>query len=148
MASIVELIDAFHGNKISAEDYLSGLDRHIQFATRKLTELDRQRIVPEDQKVWDEELKPGLQAAYEGMIGAATEAKEFAKNRDEEILKGVGILIAGIQHVMNLIEKGAGKVSDATLQVLEEATNLNNDGLELQTQAVKGSAESQVSFLD
>lgn len=148
MSSIVELIDAFHGAKISSEDYLTGLDRHIQFATRRLSELDKQKIVPEDQQLWQETLLPGLQAAYEGMIGAASEAKAYAQNRKEEVLHGVGILLAGVNQVMAILLESSGQVSAETRQILNQTNDVSNDGLEIQTRNVSGSAESQISFLD
>ncbi|HEY9840549.1 MAG TPA: hypothetical protein V6D23_08855 [Candidatus Obscuribacterales bacterium] len=148
MSSIVELIDAFHANKISSDDYLKGLDRHIQFAARKLAEVEKQQIVAEDRPLWDSELKPGLLAIYEGLIGAATEAKEFARTRDEELLKGVGILIAGIDQVMAILDQKSGGVSASTRQALEAATAGPGDDLSLENRPTKGSAESKVSFLD
>lgn len=148
MSSIIELIDGFHLNKISAQDYLAGLDKHMQFASRKLSELERQKIVPEDQQRWNEVLLPGLQAAYEGMLGAAAEAKEYAKARDEEVLKAVGVLLAGVDQVMLILEEQSGGVSASTLQVLQEVGNVHQDGVALENRPVKGSAESAVSFLD
>lgn len=148
MASVVELIDQFHKNAISSEEYLNGLDRHIQFAQRKLTEIEKQRIVPEDQALWESELKPGLQALYEGLIGAATEAKEYAKTRSDETLHGVGILLVGIDQVMAILDQRASGVSESTRQALEEATSGPGDDVSLSGPTSKGSAESAVSFLD
>lgn len=62
--SLVELIDAFYRQEISVADYLSCLDRQIEQATQKLAELEQLKIVPADQTLWQEELLPGLQAAY------------------------------------------------------------------------------------
>lgn len=148
MASIVELIDAFHGTKISASDYLKGLDRHIHYAEQKLLELDRQKIVAEDQALWKETLLPGLKASFEGMIGAATEAKEYAKARDEKILHGVGILLVGIGTLMEKVEAASGKVSASTQQALQSLSEMPHDGIEITASPVKGSAESSVGFLD
>ncbi len=148
MASIVELIDAFHGGNLSSEDYLSGLDRHIQFAQRRLSELDKQKIVPEDQALWQATLLPGLQAAYEGMIGAATEAKEYARSRKDDVLQGVGLLLTGVNQVMAILLESSGQVSADTRQILLQTHDVPNDGLDLQNRSVSGSAESKVSFLD
>lgn len=148
MSSIVELIDAFHTQKISSDDYLKGLDRHIQFATRKLAEIEKQRIVPEDQALWNSKLKPGLQAVYEGLIGAATEAKEYARNRNEEILHGVGLLLVGVDQVMDILGQSTGTASASTLAALQDAMESPGDGVNLTRSVHKGSAESAVSFLD
>lgn len=148
MSSIVELIDAFHGGRISSEEYLSGLDRHIQFASRRLAELDKTKIVPEDLQTWQETLLPGLQAAYEGMIGAATEAKEFARTRKDETLQGVGILLASVNQIMGILLSSSGQVSAETRQILLQSSDVSNDGLELNTRPISGSAESKLSFLD
>jgi hypothetical protein len=146
MSSIVGLIDAFHKNSIGSEEYLTGLEKHINFATRKLAEVERQRIVPEDQTLWENELKPGLQAVYEGLIGAATEAKEYARTRSEETLHGVGVLLIGIDQVMDILAQRSGSVSASTQQALQDALAGPGDGVNLSV--TKGSAESAVSFLD
>lgn len=147
MSSLVELIDAFHSQRIGEEEFLAGLDKQIQFATRKLAEVDKQRIAPEDQALWEAELKPGLQAVYEGVIGAATEAREYARSRKEETLHGVGILLVGIDQVMEILAQRSGLVSASTQQALEDALGGPGDGVSLKG-VNKGTAESAVSFLD
>jgi len=146
MSSIVELIDAFHEKKISSDDYLKGLDRQIQYAENKLKELPRQKIVPDDQALWQEKLLPGLTAAFEGMIGAATEAKLYAKNRNPDLLSAVGLLIVGVGQLLEQVEAASGKVSAATQQAIGDGLNAPQDGVELATS--KGSADSTVTFLD
>lgn len=148
MASLVELIDAFSKNSLSSEEYLGGLDKHIQYATRKLAEVEKQRIVPEDQTLWDNDLKPGLQAVYEGLIGAATEAKEYARTRSEETLHGVGVLLVGIDQVMDILAQRSGSVSASTQQALQAALEGPGDDVNFSSPVSKGSAESAVSFLD
>ncbi|MBT9546111.1 MAG: hypothetical protein IV090_12035 [Candidatus Sericytochromatia bacterium] len=146
--SLVELIDAFHKQEISAEDYLVGLDRQIHNASRKLAELDKQQIATADQALWQEELLPGLQAAYEGLIGAAEEAKLYAQNRKDEILHGVGILIVGVDQIMEFVAIRSGLASAPTQALLNQALDPQSDGLALANRPVKGSAESEVAFLD
>lgn len=146
--SLVELIDAFYKQDISAQDYLAGLDRQIHNAQRKLTELDKQAIAPADQTLWQEELLPGLQAAYEGVIGAAEEAKLYAESRKDEILHGVGLLIMGVDQIMQFVAQRSGLVSAPTQALLTQALDPQSDGLALAHRPVQGSAESTVAFLD
>ncbi|PIQ25470.1 hypothetical protein COW36_20715 [bacterium (Candidatus Blackallbacteria) CG17_big_fil_post_rev_8_21_14_2_50_48_46] len=145
--SLVELIDAFYKEAISEQDYLSGLDQQIQNAQRKLAELDKQKIAPADQALWQEELLPGLQAAYEGVIGAASEAKVYAQERKEEVLHGVGILLASVDKIMEFLALRSGLVSESTQKLMAEALNPHSDGLSLESPVSKGSAESSISFL-
>lgn len=148
MSSLVELIDAFHSKKISASDYTSGLDRQIQYAEQKLKELERQKIVPEDQALWQNTLMPGLKAAFEGMIGAATEAKEYARTRNQDILSGVGLLLVSVSELLDKVEAASGGVSAATQQALQSLSEGPQDDLAFGQAVSKGSAESSVTFLD
>jgi hypothetical protein len=146
--SLVELIDAFHKQEISSQDYLAGLDRQIQMAERKLVELGKQQIAPADQALWQAELLPGLQAAYEGLIGAAHEAKVYAEQRLDETLHGVGILIAGVDQIMTFVATRTGLVTESTQALLNQALDPHSDGLDLAHRPSRGSAESEVAFLD
>ncbi len=146
MSSIVELIDAFHDKKISSDDYLKGLDRQIAYAENRLKELPRQKILPDDQALWQEKLLPGLNAAFEGMIGAATEAKLYAKSRDKDSLSSVGLLIVGVAQLLDEVEAASGKVSVATQQAIGDVLSAPQDDVALAT--IKGTADSAVTFLD
>lgn len=148
MSSIVELIDAFHDKKISSDDYLKGLDRQILSAENRLKELPRQKILAADQALWQEKLLPGLSAAFEGLIGAATEAKLYAKNRDKDTLSSVGLLIAGVGELLDQVEAASHHVSAATQQAIGEVLNTPQDGIALANPIAKGSADSTVTFLD
>ncbi len=89
-----------------------------------------------------------MQAAYEGLIGAAEEAKLYAENRKDEILHGVGILIVGVDQIMEFVAVRSGFASAPTQALLNQALDPQSDGLALANRPVKGSAESEVAFLD
>ncbi|MBF2052393.1 MAG: hypothetical protein IGS03_02885 [Candidatus Sericytochromatia bacterium] len=147
--SIIELVSAYQQHKVSRQEMEQTLEQHIRVCQRKSEELERSKILPEDQAQWESELKPGLSACYQGLIGAASEALEYAKTRNEELIPGIVALIQEVDRITQFLEMRSGLVSESTRQVMQENLSLHSDGVNIQAAAVhQGSAESTVSFLE
>lgn len=146
MSSIAELIIAFQNEDIDADKCLAGLQKHVKSAEQKQVRLGKLKVPEEDQAQWDTTLKPGLDTAYEGIIGAGTEAQAFVKSGDTNLLEGIFALLNQVDHILNYIGQLSG-LSAETEQLLNEQNPLQ-DGFTAGSGAVQGSAESQVSFLN
>ncbi|HEY9840982.1 MAG: hypothetical protein ACAI44_36130 [Candidatus Sericytochromatia bacterium] len=145
-ASILELLTAFQQEKIGQVELESGLEAQIQLCQRRQEELAKARIQPEDQEVWERDLRPGLDACYEGLIGAASEALEYAKSRNEALVPGIVGLLQEVERITGFLESQAGVTSAATRQLVQQGIEGQQDGLALGVS--QGSAESQVTFLE
>jgi len=146
--SIIELVNAYQQQTLSRQEVEQALEQHIRICERKSEELNKAQIQPEDQAQWEAELKPGLLACYQGLLGAAAEALEYAKSRNDELLKGIVALVQEVDRISSFLETRAGLVSESTRQVLQDGMSLHSDGLSIQSAVAHGTAESQVSFLE
>lgn len=149
--SILELVAAFEIGSLGQKEFESALEQQMQSCQRRQEELQRQRVPAEDQAVWEQDLRPGLDACYEGLIGAAAEALEFARSRNQALLVGIAGLLQEVAKIGAYLEARAGLVSEGTRQLLREGLEQPADGLALGHGlggASQGSAESQVSFLE
>lgn len=146
--SIIELVAHYQHEQINKADYKAALEQHIRVCERKQDELGKQKIQAEDQDIWNAELKPGLEASYKGLIGAASEALAYAESRDDTKIGGIIALIQEVDRISSILEKRSGLVSESTREALAESMNFNNDGLSLENAVQHGTAESTVSFLD
>lgn len=142
--SILDLVTAYKHEQIHRPDFEAALEQQIQQCRRKQEELDKARIQPEDQEVWAQDLRPGLEACYEGLIGAASEALEYARSRDEALLTGIVGLLQEVERIGAYLEARSGLVSEATREQLHQS--LDSDALALG--ASQGKAESEISFLE
>ena len=145
--SILELVAAFEMGSLGQKEFESALEQQMQSCQRRQEDLQRQRVPVEDQALWEQELRPGLDACYDGLIGAAAEALEFARSRNQDLLVGIAGLLQEVDRIGAYLEARAGLVSTATRQRLREGLAAPADGLALGG-ANQGSAESQVAFLE
>lgn len=145
--SLLELVAAFETGRLSKSEFEAALERQMQFCQRRQEELSRVRVLPEDQAAWDKDLWPGLDACYEGLIGAAAEALAYAHSQNPELLVGIAGLLQEVEHISAYLAVRAGAVSAATRQILKEGLAVPADGLALDSVA-HGKAESQIAFLE
>lgn len=143
---ILALLSAFEQGRLDPAGCEQGLNQQIQLCTRRSEELARLRVPAEDQALWSQELRPGLEVCYEGLIGAASEALEYVKSRDESLLIGIHGLLGEVERIRAYVESRAGLASPETQKLLESGPA--GDGLALESATGKGSAEAQVNFLD
>lgn len=144
---ILELIQAFQSGQLDAPGLTEGLGRIQQFSEKKLRQLEQTQVVEADKEVWDTTLLPGLEACYEGLIGAAAEAQIYAEQRDEQILAGVYHILEQVGLALAIVESASGGVSASTQAAIEEASSAT-DGISLQSSIQSGSATSEVRFLE
>lgn len=145
--SMLDLINGFYQQKINAADFEAGLKFHIQRCEKQQALLNQSKILPADQAQWEKTIKPGLDVCYEGLIGAAHEALEYAKSRNQELLPGILGLLQEVQGIMRFVEVKLGLVSAETQAAVQANLNPEGDGYSIK-KASQGTAESQVSFLE
>ncbi len=145
--TLSELVIEFQSQNLSRQEFEQGLERQIQVCQRRLDELAKARIQPEDQTQWEQELRPGLEACFAGLIGAAYEALEYAKSRNEELLPGIFGMLQEAARIAQYLELRAGNVQAATRELMQPDLDLHSDGFEI-VRNHQGRAESQVSFLE
>lgn len=141
--SILELVAAFETGQLGQQDFETALSQQMQLCQRKQDELARQRVPAEDQALWEQELRPGLDACYEGLIGAAAEALEFARSRNQELLIGIAGLLQEVDRIGAYLAARGGLASAVTQNLLRQ----QGDDLAL-GQASHGTAESSLSFIE
>lgn len=145
--SLTELVTAFQNQSLGRQEFEQSLEQQILRCQRRIDDLGKARILPEDQAQWDQELKPGLEACFAGLIGAAYEALEYAKTRNEELLAGIFGMIRDAGLIADYLEQRSGGVSAATQELMQQELDIHSDGLSFQ-RGSQGRAESQVSFLE
>ncbi len=145
--SMLDLVNGFYQQKMTSEEFEAGLKFHIQRCEHQQALLNKAQILPADQAQWDKTIKPGLDVCYEGLMGAAHEALEFAKSRNEELLPGILGLLQEVQGIMHFVEVKLGLVSVETQAAIQASLNPDGDGYSIK-KASQGTAESQVSFLE
>ena len=143
---ILALLSAFEQGRLDQAGCEQGLNQQIQLCTRRSEELTKLRVPAEDQALWTQELRPGLEVCYEGLIGAACEALEYVKSRDEGLLIGIHGLLGEVERIRAYVERKAGLASAETQKLI--AGGPAGDGLALDNAASRGSAEAQVNFLE
>lgn len=146
--SILDWVAEFQQQKIKRSEFEQAMESQIQRFQRQQDELGKVKVLAHDQTRWEQELKPGLEACYEGLIGAASEALEYAKTRNDELVPGIVGLVQEVNKIMAYLELKAELVSPQTRQLLEQNIAQQSDGLSIQAAASQGTADSQLAFLD
>lgn len=144
---ILELIQAFQSGQLDAPGFTEGLGRIQQFCEKKLRQLEQTHVGEADKALWEATLLPGLEACYEGLMGAAAEAQLYAEQRDEQILAGVHYILGQVGQALAIVESASGEASAETQAAIADMAP-TTDGISLQSSVQSGSATSEVRFLE
>lgn len=126
--SILEAIKKYKNNEIDSNEYISLLDKSLEQSKKKKDDLDKSNILPADKEIWESTIKPGLTACFLFLGAASIEAKEYVKNRDEQILVNVVAIFNEIDKVISGLEtKVTGKSS--LMQIINDNLSDNKNDL-------------------
>lgn len=145
--SIVEALDAFRKQELALSDAQQILSEHKQLAERKRNSVSRAQVPAEDKPLWDELICPGLEVAFQGLVGAAAEGLAYLRSRDHEAYRVAVALAAQAVEITEVLEARMGLLSQATQRFVLTAINPHTDVVQMEG-ALTGSAESTLSFLD
>ncbi|PKL77431.1 MAG: hypothetical protein CVV27_05500 [Candidatus Melainabacteria bacterium HGW-Melainabacteria-1] len=129
--SLLELVIAYQQRRISPTELEQGLEQQIQLCRHKQRKLKQLSIPPADQQLWQEDLKPGLEACYEGLCSAAAAARDYASQRNEQLLPGIVALIQEVDRIKAYLSNRAALLSPATGQILQWGMDLHSEKLSL-----------------
>ncbi len=145
--SIVETLDAFRKQELALSDAQRILTEHKQLAERKRNGVSRAQVPAEDKPLWDELICPGLEVAFQGLIGAAAEGLAYLLSRDHDAYRVAVALAAQAVEITEVLEARMGLLSQVTQRFVLTAMNPHADVVHMEG-ALTGSAESTLSFLD
>lgn len=145
--SIVETLDGFRKQEISLSDAQGLLNEHKQLAERKKQSVSRAQVPAEDKPLWEELICPGLEVAFQGLVGAAAEGLAYLLSRDQETYRVAIALAAQAVEITEVLEARMGLLSQVTQRFVLTAINPHADVVQMEG-ALTGSAESTLSFLD
>lgn len=145
--SIVEILDAFRKQEVSFADAQTGLQFHKKQAEQKRQSVSRAQVPDRDKPLWDELICPGLEVAFQGLVGAAAEGLAYLSFRDHESYRVAIALAAQAVEITEVLEARMGLLSQATQRFVLSAINPQHDVVQMEN-ALSGSAESTLSFID
>ena len=145
--SIVETLDAFRKQEISFAEAERALQEHKQQAELKRNSVSRAQVPAADQSLWEELIRPGLEVAFQGLVGAAAEGIAYLSSRDQEAYRVAIALAAQAVEITEVLEARMGLLSEMTQRFVLTAINPHSDVVQME-QVLTGSAESTLSFLD
>lgn len=145
--SIVETLDAFRKQEIAFAEAELILKEHKEQAVLKRNSVSRAQVPVADKSLWEELIRPGLEVAFQGLVGSAAEGLSYLFSRDHESYRVAIALAAQAVEITEVLEARMGLLSQVTQRFVLTAINPHSDVVEME-QVLSGSAESTLSFLD
>lgn len=145
--SIVETLDAFRKQEVAFAEAELILQEHKQQAELKRNSVSRAQVPAADQPLWEELIRPGLEVAFQGLVGSAAEGLSYLLSRDQESYRVAIALAAQAVEITEVLEARMGLLSQMTQRFILTAINPHSDVVQME-QVLSGSAESTLSFLD
>jgi hypothetical protein len=145
--SIVETLDAFRKQEVSFADAELTLQEHKQQAEQKRASISRAQVPSADKPLWEELIRPGLEVAFQGLVGAAAEGIIYLSSRDQDAYRVAIALAAQAVEITEVLEARMGLLSQITQRFILTAINPHADVIQME-HVMTGSADSTLSFLD
>ena len=145
--SIINLLNEYQNNKLPRRDFEKTLTQYQQLCEQQLTQLNRLGVPQEDQTVWNEELKPGLEACYKALISASSESLAYGVSRDESCIPAILGLLQEVERATIFLDSRAAQVSGVTRELLNQSLAMQGDGFNVR-KAMQGVARANLELMD
>ena len=145
--SIVELLDAYRKQQVSASEAEQELLAHKNLALNKLKAVATAQVPEADREQWEHFVGPGLEVAFQGLVGAAAEGLVYVQSRNADAYTVAIALAAQAVEITDAVQMRLGLMSEPTQAFITRALDPHADVVSMK-QALEGTAESSLSFLD